>query len=266
MQSDFAAHDKLSQDELQTLHEKVDRAQSLHRTNSLTDAEKLYEEVLETDPLDWDCLSNLAKIAFSKGNYDKAKDLFERAVAVRPERDKTVYYLGHVLFKLQMAERAEAIFRQVSESYRNATGAESKCDVATYHDSMAMLGLCFQSSGKFAEAQSAYDEVFKDDKDHVQTLCHVCALKSVTGHASEAANEHAKVVLLDPSHTKRVCPYLDSLFPADSEILHQIQDLGVRWDNAPKGNLPTKSIFRSVAKKVSKALRAIKGKQQTLER
>jgi hypothetical protein len=42
------------------------------------------------DPLDWDCLSNLAKLAYTKGDLEHAKDLFERAVAIRPERDKTV--------------------------------------------------------------------------------------------------------------------------------------------------------------------------------
>jgi len=260
VQSDFATHDKLSENELQTLQEKVDRAHALHRADSIADAAKLYEEVLLIDPLDWDCLSNLAKIAFSEGNYEKAKELFERAVAVRPERDKTVYYLGHVLFKLRMLERAEAIFRQVSENYRNSTGGESTCDTTTYHETMAMLGLCLQFSGNFTEAQSAYDEVLKDDKDHVQTLCHVCALKSATGLATDAAKEHSKVVALDPSHTKRVCPYLDSLFPADSEMLHEIQDFGVRWDKAPKGKVPSKSLFRTVTKKLSKALRAIKGK------
>ena len=259
VQSDFAAHDKLSLEDLQMLHEKVDKAQSLHRTNSLSDAGRLYEEVLEKDPLDWDCLSNLAKIAFSKGDYQKAKELFERAVAVRPERDKTVYYLGHVLFKLRILDRAEAIFRQVSDNYRKAATGVSGCDVNTFHDSMSMLGLCLQHAGKYTEAQEVYDEVLKENSKHVQTQCHLCALKSLRGETVEAANEHAKLVALDPGHVKRVCPYLDSLFPTDSVIMREMTDMSERWDKAPKGKVPSKSLFRSIAKKLSKALRAMKG-------
>ena len=113
VQNDFVTHDKLSPNDKETLHEMVDRAHNLHRTNSLSDARSLYEKVLNADPLDWDCLSNLAKISFAAGDFQKAKQLFERAVAVRPERDKTVFYLGHVLVKLQMHERAAATFNQV---------------------------------------------------------------------------------------------------------------------------------------------------------
>lgn len=259
IQSDFAAHDKLSQNELQTLHEKVDKAQTLHRCNGLEDAERLYKEVLEEDPLNWDCLSNLAKISFAAGDYEKAKGLFERAVVCRPERDKTVYYLGHVLFKLKNLERAELIFRQVSESKRKNDGdSQSDSNTTTYHDAMAMLGLCLQSKGNLSEAQCIYDEVLRKDKDHVQTLCHSCVLKSIQGQTAEASKAHEELVALDPSHVQRVCPYLDSLFPTDSEMLHSVQDLNERWEKAPKGKVPSKSLFRNIAKKLSCALRAMK--------
>ncbi len=254
VQNDLSAADKLSAADMETLNAKVDRAQSLHRTNSLKDASSLYEEVLESNPVDWDCLSNLAKIAFAAGNYEKAKELFERAVAIRPERDKTVYYLGHVLFKLRMLDRAEAIFRQVSDNYKKGSRDEST-DASTYHDGMAMLGLCLQNSGDLTAAKGIYDQVLRENKDHVQTLCHLCALKSKMGLAAEAAKDHLKVVALEPAHTKRVCPYLDTLFPTDSEMLHEMQDLDARIEQAPAGKLPSKSLFRSLVKKLSRALK-----------
>ena len=260
VQNDFATHDKLSADELESLNAKVDRAQNLHRTNSLKDAEKLYEDVLESNPLDWDCLSNLAKIAFAAGHYGKAKELFERAVAIRPERDKTVYYLGHVLFKLRALDRAEAIFRQVADNYKKGTRDEST-DASTYQDAMAMLGLCLQSSGNLTAARSVYDQVLSENSKHVQTLCHLCALKSKMGLAAEAARDHVKVVGMEPSHTRRVCPYLDTLFPSDSEMLHEMQNLNERIEKAPAGKVPSKSMFRTMVRKFMRVLKRKQGKQ-----
>jgi hypothetical protein len=59
-------------------------------------------QVLEADPLDFECLTNLGKISYSKGDLVKARDLFERAVVVRPEREKTMYHLARVLFDLKV--------------------------------------------------------------------------------------------------------------------------------------------------------------------
>jgi tetratricopeptide (TPR) repeat protein len=258
VQRDIAAHDRLSQVELESLHEKVDRAQGLHRANSIGSAQRLYEEVLVSDPLDWDCLSNLAKISFAAGNYEKAKELFERAVALRPERDKTVFYLGHAFFKMHILDRAEATFREVCESYGKRSVEESGCDKGIYHEAMAMLGLILQQGGRHADAQQMYEKVLKEDREHVQTLCHMCALKSSMGKAEEASKDHAKVVLLDKMHTKRVCPYLDSLFPSDSEMLHKMENLEVQISQAAHGKVPSKSLYRTVTRKLARALKSFK--------
>ena len=255
LQNDFLMHDKLSSNELLTLQEKVDRAQFLHRNSKYAEAVSIYEEVLEHDPLNWECLSNLAKIHFADGKYAKSEALFERAVVCRPERDKTVYYLGHVLVKLNKLERAEAIFRQVSEKGK-LPGSEVTAD--TYFDALSMRGLCLQYMEKQCEAQKIYDEVLAHQPNHVKTLCHICALKSTQG-LCEAAHDHAKLVALDPAHSRRECPYLDSLFPKNSGILHELEDISVRWERAPKGKIGRKSLFHRISIKLASFLRSAKG-------
>ena len=89
----FEPHDKLSDKELASLDELVTKAHRLHIDKDDGGAERIYRQVLQSDPVNYDCLSNLAKIAYSRGDLQQAHDLFERAIVVRPQHDKTVLCL-----------------------------------------------------------------------------------------------------------------------------------------------------------------------------
>jgi hypothetical protein len=55
---------------------------------------------------------------------DRALDLFDRALVVRPEREKTMYHLGRVLFDMKTFERSKLLFEQVFELvYLRSTSA-----------------------------------------------------------------------------------------------------------------------------------------------
>ena len=69
-------------------------------------------QVLESDPVDFDCLISLAKLKYAKGELERALDLFDRALVVRPEREKTMYHLGRVLFDMKTYERSKLLFEQ----------------------------------------------------------------------------------------------------------------------------------------------------------
>jgi tetratricopeptide (TPR) repeat protein len=250
VQTDRAVHAKLSEDDLQILQAKVDKALVLHSARKITEAAQIYEDVLDVNPLHWECLTNLAKISSAQGHYEKSLSLFERALACRPMRDDTVYYLGHVLFKLNKHERAESIFRQVIvklEKIRSGGGVRARChDDGMYLDAMAMRGLCLQYLGRQLEAKKVYAEVLKHKPDHVQTLCHVCAMKSAMGLSLEAATEHAKLIALDPSHSRQACAYLDALFPKHSGIIQHNKPPEERWE-PPKEVLVSSSFSRVVS-------------------
>ena len=81
--------------------------------------------------------------------------------------------------------------------------------------------------------------------------------------AEEAAKDHARLVAMDPSHTKRVCPYLDSLFPSDSVMLHRMEDLTLQIHKAPHGRVPKKTIYRNVAKKLARLSRVFRASKAT---
>jgi len=264
VRTDFGPHDKLSEEELESLDALVTKAHKLHVDKDDAAAEALYNQVLQADPVNYDCLSNLAKIAYSRGQLQQAHDLFERAIVVRPQHDKTVYHLAVVLYDLKQQERSKSLFEEVVQGYKGENkdiGFEERCDAKTYHNSIAMLGLIHQNLGDLDKARILYSTVLKADPEHVLTLDHKCSLLAVTLEHEEASKLHKKVCLLDPSHTKKACPYLDSLFPRSSTLFHEQNPIESRlvkfekdfacgarkksWTNHP---------WRSLMKKMTRAM------------
>ena len=69
--------------------------------------------MLETDPVNFESLITLGKLKYFKGELEKARDLFDRALVVRPELEKTMYRLGRVLYDMQQFDRSKLLFEQV---------------------------------------------------------------------------------------------------------------------------------------------------------
>jgi predicted O-linked N-acetylglucosamine transferase (SPINDLY family) len=61
------------------------RAFALHQGNQLDGAQKLYTQILERDPKHAHALHSLGAIAYARGRHAEATDLFQRAVALRPD-------------------------------------------------------------------------------------------------------------------------------------------------------------------------------------
>jgi len=231
---EFAVHDKLTADDHEKLHNMVQQAHLLHTNHDDKGAEEIYEKVLEADPLDFECLTNLGKISYSGGDLQRARELFEKAVVVKPEREKTMYHLAIVLYDQQETDRAQILLQQVVQGY---TGPKSgiigeSADTNTFHNSIAMLGLIHQSVHHDVDkAEKLYQVVLKQNGDHVLTLDHKCALHAIKGHPDEAAKLHRRVCNLDPNHTRKACPYLDSLFPPTQALMHPVQPLAKRMED-----------------------------------
>jgi len=234
LMTDFAAHDLLSPTDLEDLEAVATEAQRLHRMNKIAPAQALYNRVLQKDPVHFECLANLGKIYYGAGEYEKAKDLFERAIVIRPEREKTMYYLAQVVLNLADWEQSKLLFEQVVSGFKGQIIGES-CDKPTYLNAIAMLGLIHQMHfSDNVRAASLYDAVLAEEPENLLALDHRAALLAMTGEAVKAANLHLMVMKLDPNHlTGRVCPYLNCLFPADSDMMHPFKELDDRDTTMP---------------------------------
>jgi len=61
----------------EALRELIDRAVEHHRAGRLADAERLYRQVLVTDPREFDALHMLGLLCHSRGADEEAESLLE---------------------------------------------------------------------------------------------------------------------------------------------------------------------------------------------
>ena len=70
--------------------------------------------------------------------------------------------------------------------------------------------------------------MLQKDPEHILALDHYAALLAVDGDSDQAAQLHKKVCALDPGHSKKACPYLDSLFPQNSSLFREEEEMEKR--------------------------------------
>ena len=70
--------------------------------------------------------------------------------------------------------------------------------------------------------------MLQKDPEHILALDHYAALLAVDGESDQAAQLHKKVCALDPGHSKKACPYLDSLFPQNSSLFREEEEMEKR--------------------------------------
>ena len=75
------------------------RAVALHQSGDLADAERLYQEVLRLQPDSFDARHLLGVLRAQQARHSEARDLIERALAIRPGDPAALASYG----KVQMA-------------------------------------------------------------------------------------------------------------------------------------------------------------------
>lgn len=127
-----------------TIDETLRLALSHHNAGRLTDAERLYRQVLASHPSHSDALHLLGVLAFQGKQMDIARDLIERAITIFPAAANYHFNLGHVL--LSTGRRHDAI-----ASYRRAIALRPN-----YADAYNSLGVALADEGQWQAAIEAY--------------------------------------------------------------------------------------------------------------
>ena len=127
---------------------KFQEAFKLHKNGSLQEAKKIYEEILEEAPNDFNCLHHLGIIAKNNKEYLSAFDLISKAITINPNNTAAHFNLGNVLKELNKINDAIA-------SYNKAISI--KPDYELY----LMKGIALYEIKKLNEALVSYDESIK---------------------------------------------------------------------------------------------------------
>src|SRR5215469_12873533 len=98
-----------------TLQELFDQAIALHQGGNLADAERLYQQVLLTEPNSFGARHMLGVIRFQQGRKSDAIDFITGAVKLNPRVPAAWVNLGHVQAAAGHSEHAVASYRKALE-------------------------------------------------------------------------------------------------------------------------------------------------------
>src|SRR5580658_10801944 len=134
---------------LRTITESVvsqifNSAVQLHRQGKLDQAELIYRQILDEIPTHADSLHLLGVVAHQRGQFRRAAQLMQRAVAIAPEAGA---YYCNLAESLRMAGEIPA-----------AVSAAQKAIALVPHnpDGHNHLGLALQMQGRFEEAAASF--------------------------------------------------------------------------------------------------------------
>jgi protein O-GlcNAc transferase len=165
-------------------------ALSHHQAGRLSDAERLYRQILEIDPNHVDALHFLGVLAHQAGRNDVAVDLIGKAIA----RNGRVPFFHN---NLGNALKAQGKLEEAVASYRRALAL-----VPDYFDAHYNLGTAFQLQGRLEEAAASYGRALILKPDHAQTHSNLGNALQAQGKLAEAAASYGRALAHKPDYAE----------------------------------------------------------------
>jgi tetratricopeptide (TPR) repeat protein len=131
----------------------VAAAAHFHKQGDAVEAALLYQRMLRDHPDHPEGLHGLGLLAHQAGNYERAIDLIEKAVALSPTVDRYPYHLGLALAALQRYEAAELAFGRACDL--NPDWADARTNREQVRKQLEIRRLAdFSDSREFGSSES----------------------------------------------------------------------------------------------------------------
>ncbi|HTV49457.1 MAG TPA: tetratricopeptide repeat protein [Phycisphaerae bacterium] len=132
------------------------------RAGKFVEAEKVYQQILSQQPNNADALHLMGVLAFDRGNAQRAIELIQQAISIKPIAGM-YYHLGNAFKDLDQIDASENAFRKA---------IELKPNIALAHNN---LGNVLKVQGKPKEAIGAYRKALEYESDlanaHSNIIC-----------------------------------------------------------------------------------------------
>ena len=158
-----------------------------HNAGRLGDAEKLYRQILETEPGNFDALHLLGLISFQNGRNDEAVGYFNQALAILPDYAEAHFNLANALKNLNRLDQA-------LKGYEKAVAL--KPDFAEAHNNM---GNALYSLGKQKQAARAYQMALAVEPDNAQAHYNLGNALKEMGRLDDALESYRQAITLNPA-------------------------------------------------------------------
>ena len=133
------------------LHAAMDgSAQGESREEALSQARKLYDQALKSDPKCLDAYKGLAQLEQARGNYEGALDYYHKALAINPKGASLWYELG-------VCQARHANWPAAVESLQQASNLEPSN--RTY---VKNLGFSFAKNGRYDDSLACFMRIMDE--------------------------------------------------------------------------------------------------------
>jgi tetratricopeptide (TPR) repeat protein len=159
-----------------------------HQAGELTEAERLYHEVLESQPEQSEVLRLLGVLNRQQGKFSEAQSWLEKSLAVAPQNAQTHHDLGLVCFEMGRLEEAVRGYQKAIELRPNFAEAHYN------------LGNTYYALKRAQEAEAHYQQAVEQQPDLAQAHYNLGLLAQESGHAEKAIGYYRQATSLDPAH------------------------------------------------------------------
>jgi predicted O-linked N-acetylglucosamine transferase (SPINDLY family) len=156
-----------------------------HKSGRLNEAERLYQQILASNPEHFDALHLSGVIAHQRGRYGEAIALIERAVARDPNAFPAFNNLG-------LAYRAFGDVTRASECFARAIALSPQ--YAAAHNN---LGLLFLARGRFDEAAAEFSQVLPLTPDSAEVHFRLALARHSGGNLDAAISAYRQALKLN---------------------------------------------------------------------
>ncbi len=161
-------------DDAQAIRQRLEEGLRHHKSGRFDEAEAIYREVLQDNPVNVDALHFLGLIAHQRQDYPAAVDLIRQAVDGDPARPTFHFNLGAAQLALGHKEAALV-------SYKQASALKPDWPEAHYN-----AGSLSGQLGNPAEAEAALTAALKLTPNHPETHSSLAAALNLQGRPREA--------------------------------------------------------------------------------
>ena len=156
------------------------RAQQLHQQGHLSEAERIYRQILNKMPDQPDTLHYLGLINMQKGNDREAELLIKKSIAMS---SNPMYCGNYGMFLATMNRHAEAVTQ-----YKKALDIHTAYPECWYN-----MGVSFSSIGDFAASEHAFKKALEHNKNYIKALYSLACVQEAQGKSEEAAETINKI-------------------------------------------------------------------------
>ncbi|AFY64842.1 glycosyl transferase family 9 [Geitlerinema sp. PCC 7407] len=157
-----------------------------HRAGQLSEAERLYQAVLQQEPEQADALHLLGVLAYQQGQWPAAVDYYQQALAQRPRSPEIYLNFGNVL-------RRQGLLTEALAAYEQAIALKPN-----YSEAHHSRGLTLQHLDQLPAAITAYEQAIALRSDYPEALHSLGVALRQQGRTAEAIAAYEAAIALRP--------------------------------------------------------------------